>query len=60
MISGRMARGRMHELFGHFRNTVIHTTQVNGGFYSREGIELAVENCWRVLEQDCSPLEELL
>jgi len=48
------------QLFGHFRNTVIHTTQVNGGLYSKEGIALAVENCRRVLEQDRSPLEELL
>jgi capsular polysaccharide export protein len=48
------------ELFGHFRNTVIHTTQVNGGFYSRQGIALAVENCLRRLEQERSPLEELL
>ena len=48
------------ELFHHFRNTVIHTTQVNGGLYSKEGIGLAVENCLHVLEQDHSPLEELL
>jgi capsular polysaccharide export protein len=48
------------ELFKHFRNTVIHTTQVNGGLYSREGIAMAVENCRRVLEQERSPLEELL
>jgi capsular polysaccharide export protein len=47
-------------LFRHFRNTVIHTTQVNGGFYSRAGIALAVENCREVLERDRSPLEELL
>jgi len=48
------------ELFKHFRNTVIHTTQVNGGLYSREGIAMAVENCRRALEQERSPLEELL
>jgi capsular polysaccharide export protein len=48
------------ELFNHFRNTVIHTTQVNGGLYSRQGIAMAVENCRRVLEQERSPLEELL
>lgn len=48
------------ELFRRFRNTVIHTTQVNGGFYSRQGIVLAVENCRRMLESECSPLEELL
>ncbi len=48
------------ELFKHFRNTVIHTTQVNGGLYSKQGIAMAVENCRRVLEQERSPLEELL
>ena len=48
------------ELFRRFRNTVIHTTQVNGGFYSRSGIALAVENCRRMLEPERSPLEELL
>jgi capsular polysaccharide export protein len=48
------------ELFRRFRNTVIHATQVNGGFYTREGIELAVKNSIRPLESDRSPLEELL
>lgn len=48
------------ELFRCFRNTVIHATQVNGGFYSREGIALAVENSGRVIESHRSPLEELL
>ena len=48
------------ELFRVFRNTVIHTTQVNGGFYSRQGITLAVENCRRLLEPERSLLEELL
>ncbi len=48
------------ELFRHFRNTVIHTTQVNGGFFSRQGIALAVKNCRPMLEQERSPLEELL
>jgi hypothetical protein len=32
-----------------FRNTVIHTTQVNGGFYCRAGIRMAVDNCRRCL-----------
>ncbi|MDT4825415.1 Capsule polysaccharide biosynthesis protein [compost metagenome] len=31
-------------LFKSFRNVVIHDTQINGGFYCRTGIELAVEN----------------
>lgn len=48
------------ELFRRFRNTVIHATQVNGGFYSRSGIALAVENCRCMLEAERSPLEELL
>ncbi len=48
------------ELFRRFRNTVIHTTQVNGGFYCRKGIDLAVENSRRMLEPERSPLEELL
>ena len=48
------------ELFRRFRNTVIHCTQVNGGFYNRAGIELAVKNSARVLEAEVSPLEALL
>lgn len=48
------------ELFRCFRNTVIHTTQVNGGFYSAAGIELAVKNSSRILESDESPLMALL
>lgn len=48
------------ELFRCFRNTVIHTTQVNGGLYCRQGIALAVENCRHILESERSPLEELL
>ncbi len=47
-------------LFDSFRNTVIYATQVNGGFYTREGISLAVEGCLRRLESKLSPLEELL
>lgn len=48
------------QLFRRFRNAVIHTTQVNGGFYSVPGIALAVENCRRILAAERSPLEELL
>ena len=47
-------------LFRHFRNTVIHTTQVNGGFYSRQGIDLLIDHCRPLLEAEHSPLEELL
>ena len=48
------------ELFRCFRNTVIHTTQINGGFYCQPGIKLAVNNSLRFLELDKSPLETLL
>lgn len=48
------------EFFRRFRNTVIHATQINGGFYSRQGIALAVENAARVLSAETSPLESLL
>lgn len=48
------------ELFRCFRNTLIHTTQVNGGFYCREGIGMAVAHCLRLLEPERSPLDELL
>jgi capsular polysaccharide export protein len=48
------------ELFGLFRNTVIHTTQIHGGFYTRESTALAAANCRRLLLADRSPLEELL
>jgi capsular polysaccharide export protein len=48
------------ELFRRFRNTVIHATQVNGGFYSAQAIRMAVANCRRFLEAERSPLDELL
>ena len=48
------------ELFRLFRNTVIHTTQFHGGFYTRESVALAAANCRRLLLADRSPLEELL
>lgn len=48
------------ELFRLFRNTVIHTTQVNGGFYSREGIGLALAGTVSRLEARVSELERLL
>jgi capsular polysaccharide export protein len=47
------------DLFRCFRNSVIHAAQINGGFYSRPGIALAVENSARVLTADRSPLEDL-
>lgn len=48
------------ELFRRFRNTVIHTTQVNGGFYTSQGIDMAIENSMPMLEAEYSPLESLL
>ena len=48
------------ELFRCFRNTVIHATQINGGFYCAKGIGLAVQNSLRILESERSPLQELL
>jgi capsular polysaccharide export protein len=42
-----------------FRNTVIHTTQVNGGFYEEPAIALALHGIQRLLNVP-SPLEELL
>jgi len=47
-------------LFRLYKNTVLHTTQVHGGFYTREGIELAVANSMPFLLRERSPLEELL
>lgn len=43
-----------------FRKVVIHTTQINGGLYSKEGIGVAIQNMIPVLTSDVSPLEALL
>ncbi len=48
------------ELFRRFRNTLLHTTQVNGGFYCAKGIELAVKNSLQALTSERSLLESLL
>ncbi len=48
------------ELYRCFRNVVIQATQINGGFYSKPGIELAVRNAIAPLTALQSPLEELL
>lgn len=48
------------ELFRRFRRCVLHATQVNGGFYSDQAIELAVRNSVPVLTAEKSPLERLL
>ncbi|NYT79358.1 capsular biosynthesis protein [Alcaligenaceae bacterium] len=46
-------------LFHHFRNVVIHTTQINGGFYSEDSIRMAVERSVERLMAEKSPLEAL-
>lgn len=46
-------------LFKAFRNTVIHTTQVNGDLYTASGIRMAVANSDRLLAP-VSPLQALL
>ena len=56
----RQGEAPNRELFRRFRNAVIHATQVNGGFYCRRGIELAVRNSVAILEGEVSPLEALL
>jgi capsular polysaccharide export protein len=46
-------------LFDAFRRTVIHATQVNGDFFTDDGVALAVAGCDRMLGAS-SPLEQLL
>ena len=48
------------ELFKAFRDVVVYATQINGGFYSRESIDLAVKSAAKVLCADETPLEHLL
>lgn len=47
-------------LFQRFRAILIHTTQVNGGFYCCRGINLAVENSLQFLEAERPAWETLL
>jgi len=47
------------EFFQCFRSVVMKATQINGGFYCRTGIELAVDNASRVLTAERSPLETM-
>jgi capsular polysaccharide export protein len=42
-----------------FRNVLVHATQINGGFYTSRGIEMAIESWPRLLEPE-SRLECLL
>jgi capsular polysaccharide export protein len=48
------------DLFNAFRRVVIHTSQVNGGFYCKTGITLAVVESAKILSADISRLEELI
>ena len=48
------------QLFNYFYRTVMHATQINGGFYCQPGIDIAVNNAARNLEACPSPLEALL
>ncbi len=48
------------ELFALFRRVVTSSTQINGGFYCSQGIEMAVKNSLKNLLSEHSPLEELL
>ena len=47
------------ELFSRFRRVVIRATQIDGGFYCRTDIALAVENSLPLLTSEPSPLEAL-
>ncbi|MBB3142642.1 capsule biosynthesis protein [Halomonas organivorans] len=47
-------------LFRCFHKVVMHTTQLNGGYYCRTGMALAIDNVARRLEAETSPLEALL
>jgi len=47
-------------LFHDLRTTLLHTVQINGGFYCRRGRRLAVTQCVQHLSADALPLEKLL
>ncbi|MEX1113863.1 MAG: capsular biosynthesis protein [Akkermansiaceae bacterium] len=46
------------DLYRAFRDVLLATTQVNGNFFTKRGIALAVQNCDRMLAEE-SPLEAL-
>ena len=48
------------ELFALFKTVLMHTTQVNGGFYCPKGIELAARASAQLLIAEQSPLESLM
>lgn len=43
-----------------FRKIVMHTVLVNGGFYTRESMDMATQGAVRFLTAEKSPIEELL
>ena len=43
-----------------FRKIVMHATLVNGGFYTRESMDMAAQGALRLLTAGKSPIEELL
>lgn len=43
-----------------FRKIVMHTTLVNGGFYTHESMDMAAQGAIRLLTSAKSPIEELL
>lgn len=47
-------------LFEAFRDVVMHGVMINGGFYTRPSIKMAVEGAMRLMLPPRSPLEELL
>ena len=48
------------QLFDAFQKIVIHATQINGGFYSSNGIRIGVNSAMERLQANRSPLEVLL
>ena len=47
-------------LMAAFRKVVMHTTLVNGGFYTKESMDMAAQGALRLLTAVKSPLEALL
>lgn len=47
-------------LYRAFRDTVIHTTQVEGGFYSPDGVAKGVAGCAAIMQRDQLPLDALM
>ena len=47
-------------LMAAFRKMVMHATLVNGGFYTKESMDMAAQGSLRLLTAEKSPIEELL